>query len=463
MRRLRVPATALLLLLSLSASANAQREARAGSPSHLTLRWHRPASPRHGVTRMFDGAIVRWGFESATLFDLPTGAPAPPSLLELMPAERFAPEGSRAIGPLLVGLTLEPGGAVVAVDPRTMTVRWLRQLPSLSAIYAASDRLVVVGHHEPTGGFTGLDAATGEVRFSRALGSNERWVTSITPAGELLLAALSDGGLVGLDAASGRVRWRTAGSGLSPTWGTTLRIVGRRVVAFDPWRGWRELNLRDGRTVARHSRRSACRLLGVAGQLVLTIDCSRVAGHARPRALVAVHRGTGRVAWRVPWRGRLHEPVLLGGVLVGGLELGVRVVRDPASGRRIWRPAPLGRDTAYAEHDGRGYFITILGDELVVYERTATPPPLHPVVVEGNVDGLLIPEVRVHVGNAIATADAVGAYRTETQTAGVLRVVVDTEGVPFAPRRNEETVYAAPIFTFGAGSHRVDPMILRTR
>jgi outer membrane protein assembly factor BamB len=211
-------------------------------------------------------------------------------------------------------------GSAYAIDVVSGGVRWKTVIGgSVSTSVAIADGLVFLG---ASPSLTALALGDGSVRWTQAISPDGR-IGTPTAAGGLVYAATgldaaddATHGVMALDAATGEERWRF-GTPTATTVYTPAVVDGRAyivgedhsVVALDADDGtviWTSTTDELNEAVA-----------AVADGLVI------VAGNGG--AIHALDAATGAIEWTVPYRGTPYGPIVVGGYVLVGTNLGTLI------------------------------------------------------------------------------------------------------------------------------------------
>jgi eukaryotic-like serine/threonine-protein kinase len=314
---------------------------------------------------------------------------------------RVPTDGDVTSSPVVVGDVVCVGtgdGHVLALDRTTGRTRWSYDAGSpVQSSPAVAGGLVFVASRD--GALHGVDAATGKRRWRVATGalrplpwgheSGDRYLSSPTYAGGMLVAGSGDGNVYALDPATGAIRWRAATGGRIR--GTPAVAGGRvfvgsydgRVYAFDLATGkqrWRfdtdgvSLNSAD----FGYDRRSIQSSPAVANGVVFV--------GARDGLLYAIDADAGTLRWRydhkISWV--IGSPAIADGVVyVGSSDAHFMQALDATTGVEKWRtgagsivwssPAVAGAYVYYGDGAGRLHVGDRgTGKDLAVFRTGAT-------------------------------------------------------------------------------------------
>ena len=333
-----------------------------GPAAPLEQVWERAVGAAFGpsapvVTERFVTVGTRQG--EVVVLDRETGAPRGAVSLGK------SVEGGLAVsadGATLYVPTAEEKGGVVAYGVATGAPRWRwRGGPVQGGVVASGDRVVA---STLSGETVGLDAATGEVVWTRASPEGVQIHAAPALVGADVVVADDRGTVVRLDRLTGAVRW-TAELG-QPVYATPT------VDGADVW--------------VSSTRGRVARLEAATGRTVWAVDAGatvRATSAATTSEVVvvgfsdgtvrALDRATGAERWRHAGGGAVAaRPAVLGAhVAIGTMDRQLTVV-EAATGREVWSAELRGRAKSAPGVGGGRLYVLVEPGHVVAFRSVAT-------------------------------------------------------------------------------------------
>ena len=260
--------------------------------------------------------------------------------------------------------TAETKGGVTAYDVATGAERWRwRGGPVQGGAVASGDRVVA---STLSGETVGLDAATGEVVWTRPSAEGAQVHAAPARVGADVLVADDRGTVVRLDRQSGAVRWTAE--------------VGQPVYATPTVDG--------GRVAVTTTRGRVALLDAVAGAATWTVDADEVvratsASFATEAVIVGFSDGTvraldpatGAERWRHVGGGAVAaRPAVFGGhVAVGTMDRRLAVL-EAATGREVWSAELRGRTKSALGVGGGRLYVLVEPGHVVAFQSASVSP-----------------------------------------------------------------------------------------